>query len=137
MTFEDSSHCLKVWNPLVVNEYLKLRRIWKAIWTDIRFICYAKGFTHKEGIDYKAIFFLTSTKYSFGTIMGLISHFDLVLHQMNVKTTFLNDDIDETIYIVPSKDFVSKDSKKMVCKWRNSSIGLSKLPINDIINFIK
>ena len=30
--------------------------------------------------------------------MTLVVHFDLELHQMNVKTTFLNGDIDETIY---------------------------------------
>jgi len=27
----------------------------------------------------------------------LVAHFDLELHQMDIKTTFLNGDIDETI----------------------------------------
>ena len=31
--------------------------------------------------------------------MDLIAHFDLELHQMDVKTTFLNGDIQEEIYI--------------------------------------
>ena len=32
--------------------------------------------------------------------MALVAHFDLELHHMDVKTTFLNGDIEETIYIV-------------------------------------
>ena len=32
--------------------------------------------------------------------MALMAHFNLELHQMDVKTAFLNGDIDETIYMV-------------------------------------
>jgi len=32
--------------------------------------------------------------------MALVAHFDLKLHQMDVKIVFLNGNIDETIYIV-------------------------------------
>ena len=60
----------------------------------------AKGFTQKEGIDYKETFSLVSSKDSFRIIMALVAHFDLELHQMDVKITFLNGDIDETVYMV-------------------------------------
>ena len=48
----------------------------------------AKGFTQKEGIDYKETFSPVSSKDSFRTIMALVAHFDLELHQMDVKTEF-------------------------------------------------
>ena len=48
------------------------------------------------------------------TIMTLVAHFDLELHQMDVKTIFLNGNIDETIYMVQPKNFVSRDPKSMV-----------------------
>ena len=48
--------------------------------------------------------------------MALVAHFDLELHQMDVKTAFLNGDIDETIYMVQPENFVSKDTNNMDCK---------------------
>ncbi|RDY06522.1 hypothetical protein CR513_09476, partial [Mucuna pruriens] len=76
----------------------------------------AKSFTHKEDINYKEIFSLVSSKDSSRTIMTLVAHFDLELHQLDVKIAFLNDNIDEMIYMVQSKNFVSNESKSMVCK---------------------
>ena len=59
----------------------------------------AKGFTQKEGIDYTETFSLVSSKDSFRIIMDLTAHFDLELHQMDVKTAFLNGDLCETVYL--------------------------------------
>ena len=57
----------------------------------------AKGFTQNEGIDYKETLSSVSSKDSFRIIMALVTHFDLEMHRMDVKTEFLNGDIDETI----------------------------------------
>jgi transposase InsO family protein len=86
----------------------------------------AKGFTQKEGIDYKETFSPVSSKDSFRIIMALVAHFDLELHQMDVKTAFLNGDIDETIYMVQPENFVSDDAKQMVCKLKKSIYGLKQ-----------
>ena len=86
----------------------------------------AKGFTQKEGIDYKETFSPVSSKDSFRIIMALVAHFDLELHQMDVKTAFLNGDIDETIYMVQPENFVSGDAKQMVCKLKKSIYGLKQ-----------
>ena len=85
---------------------------------------FAKGYTQKEGIDYKETFSPVSSKDSFRTIMALVAHFDLELHQMDVKTIFLNGDIDETIYMMQPENFVSGDTKRMVCKLKKSIYGL-------------
>ena len=39
--------------------------------------------------------------------MALVAHFDLEHHQMDVKTTFLNGNVDETIYMVQPENFVA------------------------------
>ncbi|RVW65786.1 Retrovirus-related Pol polyprotein from transposon TNT 1-94 [Vitis vinifera] len=73
----------------------------------------AKGFTQKECIDYKETFSSVSSKDSFRIIMALVAHYDLELHQMDVKTTFLNGNIDKTIYMVQLENFESNDSKQL------------------------
>ena len=67
----------------------------------------AKGFTQPEGIDYNESFSPVSLKDSFRIIMALITHFDLKSHQMSVKSAFLNGEIDETIYMEQSENFVT------------------------------
>ena len=84
----------------------------------------AKGFTQKEDIDYKETFSPVSSKDSFRIIMTLMAHYDLELHQMGVKTAFLNGNIDETIYMVQPENFKSNDSKQLVCKLKRSIYGL-------------
>ena len=59
----------------------------------------AKGFTQKEGIEYKDTFSPVSKKDSLRIIMALVAHFNLELHQMDVKTAFLNGNLDEDIYM--------------------------------------
>ena len=86
----------------------------------------AKGFTKKEGIDYKETFSPVSSKDYFRIIMAFVAHFNLELHQIDVKTTFLNGDIDEIIYMVKPENFVSGDAKKMVCKLKKSIYGLKQ-----------
>ena len=46
-------------------------------------------FTQKDGIDYKETFSPVSKKDSLRIIMALVAHYDLELHQMDVKITFL------------------------------------------------
>jgi hypothetical protein len=65
----------------------------------------AKGFTQREGIDYNEIFSPVSRKDSFKIIMALVAHFDLKFHQMDVKTTFLNGELVENMFMARSKGF--------------------------------
>jgi hypothetical protein len=53
----------------------------------------AKGFTQREGIDYIETLSLVSKKDSFRIVISLVSHYDLELYQMDVKTAFLNRDL--------------------------------------------
>ena len=79
----------------------------------------AKAFTQREGIDYNETISPLSSKDSFIIIMALVVHFDLELHQMDVKTAFLNGEIDEIIYMEQLENFVTRDPKSMIYKLKN------------------
>ena len=86
----------------------------------------AKGFTQKEGIDYNETFSPVSTKDSFRVVMALVAHFDMELHQMDVKTAFLNGDLDETIYMAQPEGFAIKGKEHMGCRLKKSIYGLKQ-----------
>ena len=86
----------------------------------------AKGFTQREGVDYEATFSPVSSKDSFRVIMALVAHFDMELHQMDVKTAFLNRDLNEEVYMMQPEGFVANDSGTLVCRLKKSIYGLKK-----------
>jgi hypothetical protein len=86
----------------------------------------AKGYTQREGIDYNEIFSPVSCKDSFRIIMALVAHYNLELHQMDVKIAFLSGNLDETIYMAQPKDFVMKGKKKLGCHLKKSIYGLKQ-----------
>ena len=80
----------------------------------------AKGFTQREVIDYNETFSPVSCKDSFRIIMALVAHYDLELHQMDVKTTFLNEDLEENVYIAQPNGFVMEGKERMGCRLNKS-----------------
>nr|KYP66638.1 Retrovirus-related Pol polyprotein from transposon TNT 1-94 [Cajanus cajan] len=86
----------------------------------------AKGFTQKDGIDYKETFSPVSKKDSLRIIMALVAHYDLELHQMDVKTVFLNGDLEEDVYMDQPMGFINKGKEHMVCKLKKSIYGLKQ-----------
>ncbi|RVW29067.1 Retrovirus-related Pol polyprotein from transposon TNT 1-94 [Vitis vinifera] len=84
----------------------------------------AKGYTQKEGIDYKETFSHVSNKDSLIIVMALVAHFDLELHQMDIKTAFLNGDLHEEVYMDQPEGFQDKGKAHMECKLKKSIYGL-------------
>ena len=59
----------------------------------------AEGYTQQEGIDYEETFLPVVRFASICLILAIGGRMDLELHQMNVKTVFLNGELDEKIYM--------------------------------------
>jgi hypothetical protein len=66
----------------------------------------AKGFTQREETDYNETFSPVSSKGSFRIIMALVAHYDLELHQIDVKMIFLNGDLYKNVYMAQPKGLV-------------------------------
>ena len=53
---------------------------------------------------------------------------NIEIHQMDVKTTFLNGDLNEEIYMDQPKGFISLGQEKKVCRLVKSLYSLKKTP---------
>ena len=61
-------------------------------------------------------------------LIALASIHNLVIHQMDVKTAFLNGDLDEEIYTEQPEGFIVKGQEHKVCKLVKSLYGLKQAP---------
>nr|GEZ04685.1 zinc finger, CCHC-type [Tanacetum cinerariifolium] len=83
-----------------------------------------QGFRQKEGIDYFDTYASVSRISTIRLLIALAATHNLVIHQMDVKKTFLNGDLEEEIYMKQPEGFVMPEHK--VCKLIKSLYGLKQ-----------
>ena len=85
-----------------------------------------KGYSQKLGLNYEESFLLVAMLKSIRILMSIATHFDYEIWQMDVRTAFLNDNLNESIYMMQSNSFVVKDQEHMVYKLHKSIYGLKQ-----------
>ena len=71
-----------------------------------------KGCNQKKGIDFEEIFSLVVKMSSIRVALGLATHLNLEVEQLDVKVAFLHGDLEEEIYICSNlKDLNLKENK--------------------------
>ncbi|KAL0454823.1 UNVERIFIED_CONTAM: Retrovirus-related Pol polyprotein from transposon TNT 1-94 [Sesamum latifolium] len=88
----------------------------------------AKGFKQKEGIDYSDTYSPVARLTTIQVLIALASVYNLSIHQMNVKTTFLYGELEEKIYMDQPEGFVAHGNERKVCKLVKSLYGLKQAP---------
>jgi hypothetical protein len=61
-------------------------------------------------------------------LISLTASYGLTIHQMDVKTIFLNRDLEEEIYIDQPDGFIANGQEGKVCKLLKSLYGLKQAP---------
>ena len=61
-------------------------------------------------------------------LIAIVAIHNLVIHQMDVKTTLLNGELDEEIYMEQLEGFIVPGQEKKVCWLVKSLYGLKQAP---------
>jgi hypothetical protein len=76
----------------------------------------AQGFTQQLGIDFVDTYSPVTKFTSIRIIMCIVAKMDLELHQLDVKTTFLNGELKEDIYMIQPEGFEQDEHEEKVYK---------------------
>ena len=88
----------------------------------------AKGFTQSYGIDYKETFAPVAKLNTIKVLLSLALNLDWPLHQLDVKNAFLNDDLEEGVYMEVPPGLETHMNSNKVCKLKKSLYGLKQSP---------
>jgi hypothetical protein len=88
----------------------------------------ARGFSQKEGIDYEETFALIARYTSIRAMLALTVVKKWKVHQMDMKTTFLNGVIEEEAYVEQLQGFETHDCQSHVCRLKKALYGLKQAP---------
>ena len=115
-----------VQKPLGASGSLRQRKTRRETLKDIKQDSWTKGSLKGKESTTRRPFLPVSRKDSLRVIMALVAHFDLKLHQMDVKTDFLNGKLEEEVYMKQPKGFSSSAGDHLVCKLKKSIYGLKQ-----------
>ncbi|KAK8696391.1 hypothetical protein V6N13_001527 [Hibiscus sabdariffa] len=87
-----------------------------------------KGYRQKEDLDYFETYSPVSRITSIRMILVIAALQNLEAHQMDIKTAFLNGELDEEIYMEQPEGHVVSGEERKVCRLVKSLYGLKQAP---------
>eukprot|EP00253_Pinus_taeda_P028118 PITA_28118 len=88
----------------------------------------AKGYSQQEGIDFDDTFAPVAKLNTIRMLIALATKCNWKLHQLDVKSAFLNGDLKEEIYLVQREGFVKQGQEHLVCRLKKALYGLKQAP---------
>ena len=82
-----------------------------------------KDFRQRENINFFDTFSPVTRITSIRVLISIASIYNLIVHKMDVKTSFLNGDFEEEIYMDQLEGFVINGQENKVCKLDRSLYG--------------
>jgi hypothetical protein len=88
----------------------------------------AKGYTQKECDDFFNTYSSVARLITIRVSIFLTTSYGLIVHQIDVKTAFLNGELEEEIYMNQLDEFVANGQEDKVGKLLKSLYGLKQAP---------
>ena len=87
-----------------------------------------KGYPQIEGINYEKTFTLVARLETIRMILDYSFSKDIKVYQMDVKSSFLNGELEEEVYIEQPEGFQLSENEDYVCRLKRALYGLKQAP---------
>nr|GEU87892.1 retrovirus-related Pol polyprotein from transposon TNT 1-94 [Tanacetum cinerariifolium] len=87
----------------------------------------ARGYRQEEGIEFEESFAPVARLEAIRIFLAYAAHKNMVVYQMDVKTTFLNGNLREEVYVSQPDGFVDQDNPNHVYKLKKALYGLKQV----------
>jgi hypothetical protein len=87
-----------------------------------------KGYSQKEGIDYAETFSPVAKLNTIRLLITLATKYHWKLHQLDIKYSFLNGELNKYFYLTQPEGFVKSGQEHLVCKLKKALYGLKHAP---------
>ena len=86
----------------------------------------AQGYSQEYGIDYDEVFAPVARYDSIRSVLAIGVQHDYEIHQMDVKSAFLNGELDEEIFMKQPEGYIDENHPEKVCRLNSSLYGLKQ-----------
>nr|GEZ46648.1 copia protein [Tanacetum cinerariifolium] len=105
-------------------EHVKLGELGGILKNKARLV--AHGYCQEEGINFEESFALVVRLDDIQNFLACAAHMNMIVYQMDVQTTFLNDILPEEVYVSQPDGFMEKDNLNHVYKLKKALYGLKQ-----------
>ena len=104
----------------------KLDEDGKVIRNKARLVC--KGYAQMEGIDFDETFAPVARLEAIHIFLSLMAHMNFKIYQMDVKSVFLNSELEEEVYMEQPEGFLYGDDPTYVYRLKKALYRLKQAP---------
>lgn len=90
----------------------------------VRLVAKGKGYVQKQGIDFEEVFAPVARMEIVRVLLAVAAHHGWPVHNMDVKSTFLNGELTEEVYVTQPPRFTAEEEEGKVLKLHKSLYGL-------------
>lgn len=114
--------------PIGLKWVYKIKRNTKGEIVKYKARVVAKGYAQWQGVDFDEVFAPVTRLETVRLLLALTSKNGWVVDHLDVKSAFLNGELEETVYVTQPEGFIKEGKEQMVYRLVKALYGLRQAP---------